>query len=78
MESHLGIDDKDYSRLGAKILNNENEILSSSDVIVQLGMLSEEKSYFKRKPNINWCFKSLQQSREIRKFIKKKKLIFFL
>ena len=31
--------------MGAKILNNENEILSSSDVIVQLGMLSEEKSY---------------------------------
>ena len=42
---HLGIDDKDYSSMGAKILNNENEILSSSDVIVQLGMLSEEKSY---------------------------------
>ena len=40
---HLGIIDKDYSELGAKIFKDENEILNSSDIIVQLGMLSEEK-----------------------------------
>ena len=41
---HLGIEDKEYLDLGVKILNDENEIISNSDVILQLGMLSEEKS----------------------------------
>ena len=42
--THLGIDDKEYLDLGVKILNNENEILTNSDIILQLGMLSENKS----------------------------------
>ena len=42
--THLGIDDKEYSDLGVKILDDENEILRNSDIILQLGMLSEEKS----------------------------------
>ena len=41
---HLGIDDKEYLDLGVKILNDEKEILSNSDIILQLGMLSEDKS----------------------------------
>ena len=42
--SHLGIKDKYYENLGAKISKDENEILSSSEIIVQLAMLSEENS----------------------------------
>ena len=42
--SHLGIDDKEYVELGAKFYSDEKEILSSSDIVVQLGMLSDEKS----------------------------------
>ena len=41
---HLGIEDKEYLDLGVKILNDEKEIISNSDIILQLGMLSEEKS----------------------------------
>ena len=41
--SHLGIKDDKFENLGAKILKDENEILKSSDVIVQLGMLSDDK-----------------------------------
>ena len=41
---HLGINDEDYLNLGAKISEDEKEILKSSDIIVQLGMLSDEKS----------------------------------
>jgi NAD(P) transhydrogenase subunit alpha len=41
--SHLGIGDKEYLDLGAKISNDENEILSNADIILQLGMLSEDK-----------------------------------
>ncbi len=41
---HLGIKDKEYLDLGVKILNDENEILFNSDIILQLGMLTEDKS----------------------------------
>ncbi len=41
--SHLGIKDKQFKDLGAIILNSEKEVLNSSDIIVQLGMLSDEK-----------------------------------
>ena len=41
--SHLGIKDQQYIELGAKIYKNEIEILNLSDVIVQLGMISEDK-----------------------------------
>ena len=42
--SHLGIKDKQYQDLGVRILKDEVEVLNSSDVIVQLGMLSDDKS----------------------------------
>ena len=41
---HIGIKDKEYLDLGVKILDDENEIITNSDIIVQLGMLSDDKS----------------------------------
>ncbi len=41
--NHIGIKDEQYKELGANILKNEIEVLKSSEIIVQLGMLSEEK-----------------------------------
>ena len=41
--SHLGIDDQKYLKAGAKISSDENEILNSSDIVVQLGILSDDK-----------------------------------
>ena len=40
---HLGIKDEHYIEMGAKISKDEKEILNSSDVIVQLGMLSDDQ-----------------------------------
>ena len=40
---HLGISDKEYLDLGSKI-SDDKEILSNSEVIVQLGMLSDDNS----------------------------------
>ena len=40
---HLGIEDEQYKELGAKIYNDENEILNSSEIIAQVGMLSDDK-----------------------------------
>ncbi len=41
---HIGINDDEYLNLGVKILKDDKEILSSSDIIVQLGMLPDDKS----------------------------------
>ncbi len=42
--SHVGLKDQQYIEMGAKISKNEIEILNSSDVIVQLGMLPDDKT----------------------------------
>ena len=47
---HIGIKDNDYLDIGVKILKDENEIITSSDIIVQLG-LPNEKIYSLIKEN---------------------------
>jgi NAD(P) transhydrogenase subunit alpha len=42
--NHLGIADQQYLDLGVKIFKDENEVLINADIIVQLGILSDEKS----------------------------------
>ena len=41
--SYLGIKDEQYKEFGANILKDETEVLNSSDIIVQLGILSDDK-----------------------------------
>jgi H+-translocating NAD(P) transhydrogenase subunit alpha len=41
--SHLGINDNEYTNLGVKIIKDEKELINNSDLIVQLGLLPEEK-----------------------------------
>ena len=41
--SHLGITDDQFKEMGVKTYKHEIDILNSSDIIVQLGMLSEDK-----------------------------------
>ncbi len=50
--SHLGIEDEKYLDLGVKILKDDKEILSTSDLIVQLGILSEDKSLLMRENQV--------------------------
>ena len=40
--SHLGFSDQDYINEGVNLLDNEKEIIRNSDVLIQLGLLSEE------------------------------------
>ena len=40
---HLGIDDEEFLELGAKISKDENEILNNSEIIVQVGLLTDNK-----------------------------------
>ena len=41
--SHLGFSDDQYKSLGVSLLDSEEEIVKKSDVIIQLGLLSDEK-----------------------------------
>ena len=41
---HLGIKDKEYEELGVSILKDEKEILIKADIIVQLGLLNDDKN----------------------------------
>ena len=42
--SHLGIKDEEYIELGISILKDEKEIITNTDIIVQLGLLEDDKS----------------------------------
>ena len=41
--SHLGIKDEQFKQMGVKISKVESEIFNSSDIIVQLGMITDDK-----------------------------------
>tara|TARA_B100001057_G_scaffold192798_1_gene193722 strand:+ start:255 stop:1343 length:1089 start_codon:yes stop_codon:yes gene_type:complete len=50
---HLGFDNKSYTSQGVNILENEKDIVSGSDVIVQLGLPNDEKlSFLKENQNL--------------------------
>ena len=75
---HLGINDKNYLDLGAKI-SDENEILSNSDIIVQLGILSDDKtSLIKENKNLIGVFNPYENKSKIENLSKKKINVFSL
>ncbi len=77
--SHLGINDKEYLDLGAKISNDENEILTSSDIILQLGILSDDKnSLIKKDQNLIGVFNPYENKNKIDDLVKKKANVFSL
>ena len=46
--SHLGIKDEYYKDVGANISKDEAEVLNYSDIIVQLGIISDDKLNFRK------------------------------
>ena len=45
--THLGFDDENYKNLGVNFIDNENEIIKNSEIIIQLGLPDDEKLSFK-------------------------------
>ena len=41
--NHLGIKDEEFKELGVLISKDEKEIITNSDIIVQLGLLDDDK-----------------------------------
>ena len=40
---HLGFGDDDYKKLGVNFLDNENDIIKNSEIIIQIGLPDDEK-----------------------------------
>ena len=77
--SHLGIKDEEYKELGVSILKDEKEIINNADVIVQLGLLSDEKSsLLKENQTFIGILNPYDNKNKIDNFIKKKINIFSL
>jgi H+-translocating NAD(P) transhydrogenase subunit alpha len=70
---HLGFKDDEYKELGVKIFNNENEIITRADVIVQLGLPAKDKiSQIKENQTLIGVFDPYKNKEEIDILVKKK------
>ncbi len=59
---HLGFFDNEYESVGVSILENENDVITTSEIMVQLGLPSEDKiKIIERKSNFSRCFKSISK-----------------
>ena len=77
--SHLGIEDKQFKEMGVKILQDEAEILNSSDIIVQLGMLSDDKiSNIKENQTLIGVLNPYKNKEQLESLAKKKVNLFSL
>ena len=76
---HLGIKDEQYIELGAKISKDEIEVLNSSDIIVQLGMLSDDKiSNIKENQTLIGVLNPYENNEKLQSLAKKKINLFSL
>ena len=70
---HLGFSDEDYKSLGVRISNDEKEIISEADIIVQLGLLSDNKiSYLRENQNLIGVLDPYSNKEKIQNLVKKK------
>ena len=70
---HLGFKNDEYKSLGVKISNNENKIITSADVIVQLGLPSDDKiSNIKENQTLIGIFNPYNNKEKIDSLVKKK------
>ena len=76
--SHLGIKDDQFKDMGAKILKDELEILNTTDIIVQLGMLSDDKtSKIKENQTLIGVLNPYKNKEQLQNLAKKKNKSFF-
>ena len=77
--SHIGIKDDEYKELGVLISKDEKEIITSADIIVQLGLLEEDKcSLLKEKQTLIGVLNPYENKDRITNLVKKKLILFHL
>ena len=76
---HLGFSDNEFKDAGVNIINDENEIIKSSQIITQVGLLSDEKlSIFKENQTMVGVFNPYKNKDKIQNLSKKKINVFSL
>ncbi len=76
---HLGFKDVEYKELGVKISKDEKEVIGNADIIVQLGLLPEDKiSLIKENQILIGVFNPYNNKERIESIVKKKVNIFSL
>jgi len=76
---HLGFKDNDYKELGVEISNNEAEVLIGANIIVQLGLLSDQNlSLLKESQTLVGVFNPYTNKEKIENLSKKNINIFSL
>ncbi len=76
---HLGIKDEQFRDMGAQIFKDESEILNSSEIIVQLGMLSDNKfSNIKENQTLIGVLNPYKNKEQLENLAKKKINLFSL
>ena len=77
--SHLGFDDSQYKDIGVKVLADQNDIISNTDLLVQLNLLNDEKlSIIKENQTLIGVFNPYNNKEKIETLSKKKINIFSL
>ena len=69
---HLGFNDSDYKELGVEISTNKSKVLNSADIIIQLGLLSDENlSDLKENQTLIGVFNPYNNKEKMEKLSKK-------
>ena len=77
--THLGFNDSQFKEVGAKIINDEKELLNNSDIIIQLDLLKEsQRSMMKENQTLIGTFNAYENKNEIQKFSSKNINVFSL
>tara|TARA_Y100000992_G_scaffold264085_1_gene200672 strand:+ start:94 stop:1182 length:1089 start_codon:yes stop_codon:yes gene_type:complete len=77
--SHLGIINEEYTELGVKMFEDEKEVINNSQIIIQLGLISDEKrSLLKENQIFIGVLNPYDNKKEIKDLINKKINVFSL
>ena len=76
---HLGFSDQEYESLGVKLAENNKEVIKDSDIVIQLGLPTDENlSYFQENQILIGVFNPYSNKNKLDELNKKKIKIFSL
>ena len=77
--THLGFSDEDYKNLGVNFLDNEDDIIKNSELVIQLGLPEEEKlSLFKENQTLIGSLNAYLNKEKLENLKSRKNKLFFI